>query len=134
MEQETSEFSSGKIASDRQELLDEVMSSETEDFGNENDEEMVALGVNQEENPGKKARFGNVSEEKKTTFQEAAVNRNTKKSTETWLRTYLEWAEGKKKPKNIESLSTKDLDDILGDFYTDLKKKDGSIVNRGNWL
>ena len=58
--------------------------------------------------------------------QKASVNKNTKKSTETWLRTYLEWANEKKKPKSIESLSPEDLDEILGDFYTELKKKDGS--------
>ena len=48
MEQEISEFSSEKIASERQQQLGEGKSSETEDFGNENDEKMAALRVNQE--------------------------------------------------------------------------------------
>ena len=37
----------------------------------------------------------------------------------------MEWA-NEKEPKSIEILSPKDLDEVLGDFYTDLKKKDGS--------
>ena len=73
----------------------------------------------------KTSRFS-VSDKQKASYEEAAVNKNTKKSTETWLRTYLEWANEKKKPKSIESLSPEDLDEILRDFYTELKKKDGS--------
>ena len=73
----------------------------------------------------KTSRFS-VSDKQKASYEEAAVNKNTKKSTETWLRTYLEWANEKKKPKSIENLSPEDLDEILGDFYAELKKKDGS--------
>jgi len=63
---------------------------------------------------------------KKACYEEAAINKNTKNATETWLCTYLEWANEKKKPKSIENLSPEDLDEVLGDFYTKLKKKDGS--------
>ena len=73
----------------------------------------------------KTSRFS-VSDKQKTCYEEAAVNKNTKKPTETWLGTYLEWANEKKKPKSIENLSPEDLDEVLGDFYTELKKKDGS--------
>ena len=73
----------------------------------------------------KTSRFS-VSDKQKACYEEAAVNKNTKKSTETWLCTYLEWANEKTKPKNIENLSPEDLDEVLGDFYTELKKKDGS--------
>ena len=73
----------------------------------------------------KTSRFS-ASDKQKACYEEAAVNKNTKKSTETWLRTFLEWANEKKKPKSIESLSPEDLDEVLGDFYTELKKKDGS--------
>ena len=38
----------------------------------------------------------------------------------------MEWANEKEKPKSIESLSPEDLDEVLGHFYTELKKKDGS--------
>jgi len=37
----------------------------------------------------------------------------------------LEWANEKKKPKSIENLSPEDLDEVLGDFYSELKKRDG---------
>ena len=73
----------------------------------------------------KTSRFS-VSDKQKASYEEAAVNKNTKKSTETWFRTYLEWANEKKKPKSIENLSPEELDEVLGDFYTELKKKDGS--------
>lgn len=73
----------------------------------------------------KTCRFS-VSDKQKASYEEAAVNRNTKKSTETWLRTYLEWAKEKKKPKSIENLSPEDLDEVFRDFYTELKKKDSS--------
>ena len=73
----------------------------------------------------KTSRFS-ASDKQKACYEEAAVNKNTKKSTETWLRTHLEWANEKKKPKSIENLSPAELDEVLGDFYTELKKKDGS--------
>jgi len=73
----------------------------------------------------KTSRFS-VSDKQKASYEEAAVNKNTKKSTETWLRTYLEWANEKKKPKSIENFSSEDLDEVLRDFYTELKKKDDS--------
>ena len=73
----------------------------------------------------KTSRFS-VSVKQKASFEEAVINKNTKKFTETWLRTYLEWANEKKKPKSIENLSPKGLDEPLGDFYTELKKKEGS--------
>jgi len=38
----------------------------------------------------------------------------------------LEWAKEKKKPKSIENLSSEHLDEVLGYFYIELKKKDGS--------
>ena len=66
----------------------------------------------------KTSRFS-VSDKQKASYEEAAVNKNTKKSSETWLRAYLEWANEKKKPKSTESLSPEDLDEILGDFYTE---------------
>ena len=66
-----------------------------------------------------------VSDQQKASYEEAAVkHKNTKKSTETLFRAYLEWANEKKKPKSIENLSPEDLDEVLGDFYTELKKKD----------
>ena len=67
-----------------------------------------------------------VSDKQKACYEETEVNKNTKKSTETWLSTYLESANERKKPKSIENLSPKELDEVLGDFYTELKKKDGS--------
>ena len=51
-----------------------------------------------------------VSDKQKACYEETEVNKNTKKSTATWLSTYLEWANERKKPKSIENLSPKDLD------------------------
>ena len=73
----------------------------------------------------KTSRFS-VSDKQKASYEEAAVNKNTKKSTKTLLCTYLEWVNKKKKPKSIENLFSEDLDEVLGDFYTELKDKDGS--------
>ena len=73
----------------------------------------------------KTSRFS-VSDHQKAcyNYEEAVVNKNTIKSSETWLRAYLEWANGKKKPKSNENLSPEDLDEVHGDFHTELKKKD----------
>ena len=68
------------------------------------------------------SRFS-VSDKQKASYEEAAVNKNTEKSTQIWLRTYLEWPNEKKKPESIENLSPEDLDEVLGDFYTELKTK-----------
>ena len=73
----------------------------------------------------KTSRFS-VSDKQKASYEEAAVNKNTKKSIETCLRSYLEWTNEKKKPKSIENLSSEDLDEVLGDLYNEVKKKDGS--------
>ena len=74
---------------------------------------------------GETSRFS-VSAKQKSSYEEAAVNKNTTKLTETWLRTYLEWVNEKTKPKSTENLSPEDFDEVLGDFYTEIKKKDGS--------
>ena len=48
------------------------------------------------------------------------------RQTKSLLAPYLEWAKEKKKPRSIENLSPEDLDEVLRDFYTELKKKDGN--------
>ena len=50
--------------------------------------------------------------------KEAVVNRSKNKTTETLLRGI--WRE-KLNPKAIENLSLEDLEEVLGDFYTELK-------------
>ena len=49
----------------------------------------------------KTSRFS-IAEKQKNSYEGAVVNKYIKKPTKTWLRKYLEWANKKKKPKNIE--------------------------------
>ena len=54
-----------------------------------------------------------------------AKNTNTTKSTCQWLRVYL-WAKIRNKEQEIERLEPSRLDEILQQFYAEVKRKDGT--------
>ena len=55
-----------------------------------------------------------------------AKNTNTTKSTCQWLRVYLSWAKLRNKEQEIERLEPSRLDEILQQFYAEVKRKDGT--------
>ena len=55
-----------------------------------------------------------------------AENANTIKSTCHWLRVYLSWVKLRNKEQEIERLEPSRLDEILQEFYAEVKRKDGT--------
>ena len=55
-----------------------------------------------------------------------AKNTNTTKSKCQWLRVYLSWTKLRNKEQKIESLEPSRLDEILQQFYAEVKRKDGT--------
>ena len=55
-----------------------------------------------------------------------AKNTNTTKSKCPWLRVYLSWTKLRNKEQKIERLEPSRLDDILQQFYAEVKRKDGT--------
>ena len=55
-----------------------------------------------------------------------AKNTNTTKSKCQWLRVYLSWTKLRNKEQKIESLESSRLDEILQQFYAEVKRKDGT--------
>ena len=55
-----------------------------------------------------------------------AKNANTTKSTCQWLLVYLSWAKLRNKEQKIERLEPSRLDEILLQFYAEVKRKDGT--------
>jgi hypothetical protein len=72
-----------------------------------------------------KSRFPRLTEDEVESFYAKAGSRNTSRTTKTWLNTYLSWAETRNQRQDIKNLSPVDLNAVLGQFYADLKKKNG---------
>jgi hypothetical protein len=90
----------------------------------ENDSKIAnnETGVVQESS---KERFPRLTEDEVESFYTKASSRNTSRTTKTWLNTYLSWAETRHQRQDIENLSPVDRNSVLGQFYAELKKKNG---------
>ena len=53
-------------------------------------------------------------------------SKNTKFSTNTWVNTYRSWAKVRGNMEQMEKYSAKELNNVLGQFYGEIRKKDGS--------
>lgn len=53
-------------------------------------------------------------------------SKNTKFSTNTWLNTYKSWAKVRGKKEQLENYTAKQLNDVLSQFYGEIRKKDGT--------
>ena len=71
-------------------------------------------------------RFSRASEEDIKSMMAEASNKNTGKTTSTWLRVFKEWATVKQQTTEIETIPPESLDLVLQQFYAELKKKNGS--------
>jgi hypothetical protein len=70
-------------------------------------------------------RYHPLTEDEVESFYAKASSRNTSRMTKTWLNTYLSWAETRNQRQDIENISPVDLNAVLGQFYAELKKKNG---------
>ena len=73
------------------------------------------------------ARFPEISCEEIEKLAEKAVNKNTVKTTETWINVWKSWAESKScLNDDIVKNEAKELDECLSRlFYAEIRKSDG---------
>ena len=58
-------------------------------------------------------------------LKQNAKNKNTTKSTQTWLDTWQKWASERKTNPKLEQYEHEDLDKMLEMFYAEVRTKDG---------
>ena len=71
-------------------------------------------------------RFGDSSSVLIESLKDNAKNKNTKLSTNNWLRVWKTWAKEKGHDDNIESYEPAKLNKVLEQFYATVRKQDGS--------
>ncbi|XP_068738982.1 uncharacterized protein KIAA1958-like [Montipora capricornis] len=72
------------------------------------------------------ARFPEISGEEIQQLAEKAVNKNTVKTTKTWMNVWKSWAESKGLNNDIFKYEAKELDECLSRFFAEIRKSDGS--------
>ena len=72
------------------------------------------------------ARFPEISGEEIQKLAEKAVNKNTVKTTKTWMNVWKSWAESKGFNDDILKYEAKELDECLSRFFAEIRKSDGS--------
>ena len=72
------------------------------------------------------ARFPEISGHEIQQLAEKAVNKNTVKTTKTWIKVWKMWAESKGLKDDIVKYEAKQLDECLSRFFAEIRKSDGS--------
>ena len=72
------------------------------------------------------SRFQVTSAENVQALKEKCRNKNTDNSTCTWIRIYKSWAQERVKKTELEEYSPEDLNQVLEQFYAEVRKRDGS--------
>ena len=72
------------------------------------------------------ARFPEISCEEIENVAEKAVNKNTVKTTKTWMNVWKSWTESKRLNDDIVKYEAKELDECLSRFFAEIRKSDGS--------
>ena len=75
------------------------------------------------------ARFPEIYGEEIQKLAEKAVNKNTVKTTKTWMNVWKSWAESKGLNDDIVKYQAKEIDEIdesLSRFFAEIRKSDGS--------
>ena len=72
------------------------------------------------------ARFPEISCEEIEKLAEKAVNKNTVKTTKTWMNVWKSWAESKGLDDDFVKYEAKELDECLSRFFAEIRKSDGS--------
>ena len=72
-------------------------------------------------------RFKCLNEEERARLGAKATNENTSRSTNQWLKVFAEWANVRGKNQNLEQYvgNKRNLDHVLGCFYSEVRKKNG---------
>ena len=58
-------------------------------------------------------------------LSETAENQSTKKGTSNWVKIYKQWAHKRSINPNLEEIEGESLDEVLSQFYGDIRKQDG---------
>ena len=72
-----------------------------------------------------KVRFQLLSEDELAKLAKECNNKNTKRSTNTWLNVYKSWAVERNMKVQLEDYNPHELDVVLCQFYGEIRKKDG---------
>ena len=72
------------------------------------------------------AMFPEISGEEIQNLAEKAVNKNTIKTTKTWMNVWKSWAESNGFNDDIVKYEAKELDECLARFFAEIRKSDGS--------
>ena len=72
------------------------------------------------------SRFPLTSNETLLETLKEAENKNTKRSTTTWMRVWSSWAKSRNINVNMETISPAALDEILQKYYLEVRKQDGT--------
>ena len=71
-------------------------------------------------------RFKLLTDDDRKNLGAKAVNKNTVRSTKTWTKTFAEWATARNLPTPLEQYpTTEELDRVLGQFYSEVRQKNG---------
>lgn len=72
------------------------------------------------------SRFPSLSSEEVEEMKSVAVNKNTSRSTKQWMNVFTTWCRSRHFENfSIETMTPEELDKVLGQFYAEVKKKDG---------
>ena len=69
--------------------------------------------------------FASVSVVQQEELKKLCENKNTNRSTKLWLNVYRSWAEIRKKNKNPEEIFPDDLNQVLKQFFAEIRKQNG---------
>ena len=72
------------------------------------------------------SRFPLTSTEQIQETIKEAENKNTLRSTNTWMRVWYSWAKSRQINESIETMAPATLDGVLKKFYLEVRKQDGS--------
>ena len=84
-----------------------------------------------ESNPGfpdkmaDQSRFPVFSNQDLSELKSVAINKNTSRSTKHWLSVFNSWRESRHLEIDIFNMAPADLDEVLAQFYAEVKRKDG---------
>lgn len=84
--------------------------------------------------PGKKRVVASTSSEERQQIIDERVPKNTALATDFWVRSFSEYNGHKENPIDFKTAQKSAIADLLEQFYTDARKKDGSKYTRNSYL
>lgn len=71
-------------------------------------------------------RFSIATAQNLEDLREKSRNKNTKKSTQTWLKVFDAWRNERGEPRKLEEIPAEELDGVLCRFFVEIRKQDGN--------